>query len=146
MSIHAKRLALTYSFCQSKCVSVNVPGFMFCSLYKGLNEALSDPGKHWDRTKSRLQGYISASPASSTMNSGRHSTFNRHDPTAQGWVSLCVCFLLRLHISSLLVCLSVSPRFLCHRNPLRLRSDISLLYVHTNAWRNSFSCSVVFTT
>lgn len=146
MSIHAKRLAFMYFFCQSKCVFVNVPGFMFCSLYKGLNEALFDPGKHWNQTKSHLQGYISASPASSTMNSGQHSTFNRHDLTAQGWVSLCVCFLLRLHIPVLLVCLSVLPRFLCQCNPLRLRSDISLLYVHTNAWRKSFVCSVVFTT
>lgn len=122
-----------YCFCHSRCVCVNVPGFMFCSRYKGLNEALSDPGKHWDQAKSRLQGYISASPASSRMNSGQHSTFNRHDLTAQGSVSLCVCFPLRLHISVLLVCLSVSPRFLHHRNPLRLQSDISLLYVRTNA-------------
>lgn len=52
------------------------------SLYKGLWVYLAQ--ENIKMTKSHLQGYIPASPASSTLNSGQYATFNRHDLIAQG--------------------------------------------------------------
>lgn len=96
-------------------------------LYKGLNKALSDPGKHRDQTKSRLQGYIPASPASSTLNSGQHTTFHRHDLTAQGWVTLCVC--ASLYACTFLYCYFVYLFcFICFAMVILSDSELIFLY------------------
>ena len=65
--------------------------YFLCFLYKGLNKALCDPGKHRHQTKSHLRGYFPGFTCFYTLNSGQHTTFNRHDLTARSWVTLCVC-------------------------------------------------------
>lgn len=110
-------------------------------LYKGLNKTVSDPGKHRDQTKGCLQGYIPASPASSSLNSGQHTAFNRHDLTAQGWVTPSVC--ASLYTCTFLYCCIVVVVYfvflfcsICFAMVILSYSKLIFPYMCRNAERN----------